>query len=155
MKIEQAIQQKAFRNAREKAGINLMYTASWLSNELMKALKPSGISVPQFNILRILKGQKGKPVPLWLVTERMIDKMSNTSRLIDKLVAKGLVDRRQCPNDRRQVDLLLTASGLELINAATQSVDKHTAKLIGHMTDSQMQMLNSLLDTLRSEHDTK
>lgn len=155
MNIEQAIQQPSFRNAMEKAGINLMYTASWLSNELLKALKPYGISVPQFNILRILKGQKGKPVPLWLVTERMIDKMSNTSRLIDKLVVKGLVDRRQCPNDRRQVDLLLTSSGLELVNAATQSVDSHTAKLLGHMTEAQIQTLNTLLDTMRSQADTK
>ena len=92
MNIEQAIQQQTpFENIRTKTGVNLLYTASWFSNLLLRYLKPYGITWQQYNILRILKGQDGKPAPLRLVTERMIDQMSNTSRLIDKLVAKGLM----------------------------------------------------------------
>ena len=150
MKIEEAIQQSSFNNAQHKAGINLIYTASWFSAAITRMLKPFGISMQQFNILRILQGQKGQPAPLRLVTERMLDQMSNTSRLIDKLVAKGLVDRRQCPMDRRQVDLLLTDSGIGLVEQATELVNRGTATLFAHVADSDFQLLNRILDTLRS-----
>ena len=132
-----------------KTGINILYTASWYSHALMRWLKPYGISWQQFNIMRILKGQKGKPASLRLVSERMIDQMSNTSRLIDKLVHKGLVERRECPRDRRQVDLLLTASGEDVLAKARNTVKEGTQKLLEHMSEQQFVQLNALLDELR------
>jgi DNA-binding MarR family transcriptional regulator len=134
---------------RNKTGINILYTASWLSNILARLLKPFGITWQQFNIMRILNGQKGKPASLRLVSERMIDQMSNTSRLIDKLVAKGLVERKECPKDRRQVDLLLTEKGMQLMLQAKEWVDKNMIDYFGHMPDAQLSQLNDLLDALR------
>jgi DNA-binding MarR family transcriptional regulator len=153
MKIEQAIQQPVFRDARQKAGINLLYTASWFNGKITRMLKPFGITLPQFNILRILKGQHGKAIPLCQVTERMLDPMSNTSRLIDKLVEKGFVDRRQCPMDRRQVDLLLTEAGLKLIDHASEKVTKDTDDLLSHVCESDLGTLSNLLDLFRQKAD--
>jgi len=150
MKIEEAIQQRVFTDIRQKAGINLLYTASWFNHAITHMLKPYGISVQQFNILRILRGQKGEPVALYIVTERMIDQMSNTSRLIDKLVSKGLEDRRQCPMDRRQVDLVLTIAGETLTNTASEAVLEGTDALIGHMQNSDLEELSRLLDEMRN-----
>ena len=152
MTIEQALQQQTpFENIRSKTGVNLLFTASWYSTLLMRYLKPYGISWQQFNILRILKGQNGKPAPLRLVTERMIDQMSNTSRLIDKLVNKGLVARTVCPNDRRKVDLLITAAGLEIVETAFETIDLRMKKTFEHMTAEKLDALNALMDDLRGE----
>jgi DNA-binding MarR family transcriptional regulator len=149
MKIDQAIQQTVFRDARQKAGINLLFTASWFNNRINRMLKPYGISMPQFNIMRILKGQNGQPMSLRLVTERMIDPMSNTSRLIDKLVDKGVVDRRQCPMDRRAVDLLLTDVGITLLELASSTVNKASDELLSHMPESDLEEMSRLLDLFR------
>lgn len=150
MRIEDAIQQEVIEDITSKTVINIMYTSSWYGHALTRMLKPYRISWQQFNILRILKGQKGKPASLRLVTERMIDQMSNTSRLIDKLVTKGLVERRECPRDRRQVDLFLTSEGDDVVAKARDTVDKETHKLLGHLSKAQFEQLNSLLDELRS-----
>jgi len=150
MKIEEAIQQTVFDSERSKLGINILYTASWFSNILMRLLKPFGISWQQYNIMRILRGQKGKPASLKLVSERMIDQMSNTSRLVDKLLDKGFVKRTQCPNDRRQVDLLLTKKGEDTIEQAFIAIDTHMAELFKHVTNDQLVQLNTLLDELRN-----
>jgi DNA-binding MarR family transcriptional regulator len=88
MKIEKAINQKAFKNPHQKAHINVLYTASWLSQQNAKVLKPFQISWQQFNILRILRGMAPQPATVKLLTERMIDKTSNASRLVEKLKRK-------------------------------------------------------------------
>ncbi|MDX1477081.1 MAG: MarR family transcriptional regulator [Saprospiraceae bacterium] len=150
VKIEEAIQQAKFNSASSKAGINLLYTASWLSTAMARVLKPFGISWQQFNIMRILRGQKGKPASLKLISERMIDKMSNTSRLVDKLVAKGLVLRETCPNDRRQVDILMTPAGHEVLTAASEAMEANVQNMFGHLDTSELNKLNELLDKLRT-----
>ena len=150
VKIEEAIQQEVFTDLRSKAGINILYTASWLVNHFSRILKPYGISWQQFNILRILRGQKDKPASLRLVSERMIDQMSNTSRLIDKLVAKGLVERRECPKDRRQVDLLLTQQGEEVVEHARKAVDSRMQQHLAHMDEKSLGQLSDLLDAYRA-----
>ena len=120
MIIEEAIKQEKFHSMQQKAIINLMYSASWMSGQMRSALEPYGISWQQFNILRILRGQKGKPASIKLLTERMIDKTSNTSRLIDKMVSKEIVERIVCPKDRRQVDIRLTKVGEDLLENGTK-----------------------------------
>ena len=121
-KLEEAIQQKKFVSERQKANLNIMYTSSWITGKISSVLKPYGISPQQFNILRILNGQKGKPATVKMLTERMIDKMSNTSRLVEKLKIKGLVDRRECEQDRRQVDIFLTDKGLKVMNECSAEI---------------------------------
>ena len=103
MRIEEAIHQKTFKTPQQRAQINIIYTAGWLNQFNGQALKPFGISIQQFNILRILRGRKGQPATVKLLTSRMLDKMSNASRLVDKLVAKGLVDRCQSEVDQRKL----------------------------------------------------
>jgi DNA-binding MarR family transcriptional regulator len=149
VKIEEAIQQATFETLGSKTGINILYTASWMHQLLARALKPCGISWQQFNILRILNGQKGNPAPLFLVSERMIDRMSNTSRLVDKLVAKGLVERRQCPRDRRQVELLLTQKGSEILEVARQRTFDLIEPVFLRMPQEGLNALNDTLDAIR------
>ena len=148
MTIEEAIQQKAFNNEYLKAEVNILYTSSWLSGKNALKLKPYNLTEQQFNILRILKGQNGDPVTVRLLMERMIDKMSNASRLVDKLLDKGLVERHPCKTDRRQVDITITKKGLE-------TVDKVSSLFDGYLENEQnlnieeTKQLNYLLDKYR------
>ena len=148
MKIEDEIKQKVFPDEYKKAVINITFTAIWQMSWQNKLLKPFGISIQQFNILRILRGQHPSPAPLKLLTERMIDKMSNTSRLVEKLKIKGYVKRDVCPNNRRQVDITITDEGLKLINHVSSILDKTTdeKKLI---SEEEAREINRILDKLR------
>ena len=149
MLLEQAIKQPQFQNENQKIAVNLLYTASWFSTELSRVLRPFELSWQQFNIMRILKGQKGNTVSLKLVSERMIDRMSNTSRLVDKLVAKGYVNRESDAADRRQVALSLTNKGWSHLDQASLAVKQMSDDLFGHVCEGKLAELNSLLDTLR------
>ncbi|MEL7376767.1 MAG: MarR family transcriptional regulator, partial [Bacteroidota bacterium] len=124
MRLEEAIQQPTFRSSHERAQINVVYTASFFNQMATRILRPLGISMQQFNLLRILRGMRGEPATIKLLTERMLDKMSNASRLVEKLKQKGLVTRRACSNDRRQVDIFITDDGLRIISQATEAMDE-------------------------------
>lgn len=147
--IEEAIQQPTFTSATHRAQVNILYTASWLNQQAGKALKPYGLSLQQFNILRILRGRGGKPATVKLLTERMLDKMSNASRLVDKLKEKGLVERRECATDRRRVDIVITNAGLELIEQASNAVEDTKTHAFRHLTDDEASVLSNLLDKMR------
>ena len=149
MRLEEAIKQKQFPLQRFKIGVNVLYTASWLSNEQQHVLRPFGITWQQFNLMRIVKGQKGNPASLKLISERMIDRQSNTSRLVDKLVAKGLISRTSCPKDRRQVDIFLTEEGSTLLDQASEQMAEMTARLFGHITEDELATINDGLENLR------
>ena len=123
MKIEEEIKQKKFKDVYHKAHINVLFTASWLSKHSTDLLKPYHISIQQFNILRILRGLYPEPATVKLLTERMIDKMSNASRLVEKLKQKGLVERRVCPSDRRRVDVRITEDGLQLLGEVSSVLE--------------------------------
>jgi len=147
------IKQAAFRNAEQKAGINIMYTANWLRNKVAVMLKPHGLSPEQYNvlrILRILRGQNGVPASVKLVNERMLDPMSNVSRLVDKLFNSGLVERKICPSDRRQVELLLTSIGIRTLEEADESL-KELGNIFTGISEERLELLNEILDQLRSE----
>lgn len=150
MKIEEAISQPHFYNDMHRAHVNILYTASWLNQQTANILKPYDISVQQFNILRILRGMGTKPVTIKLLTERMLDKMSNASRLVEKLRSKGFVDRQECPSDRRRVDITITQQGLEVVNQASQDLEQQLFSFSGEMANSEMRQLSELLDKLRS-----
>lgn len=138
----------AFPNNLVKAHVNILYTANALKYSDYKALKPFGISIQQFNILRILRGQKSNCVSLKVLTERMIDKVSNTSRLIDKLVSKGFVERQICPDNRRQVDISITDKGLKLLKEASDVMENlHSCN--NCLTEDELETLSDLLDKFR------
>ncbi len=149
MKIEQEIQQSHFKNEHQKMHINLLFTAAWLSQQVTQALKSHHISWQQFNILRILKGQQPKAVTVKLLRERMIDKMSNASRLVEKLRQKDLVVRKECPNDRRRVDIMLTNKGIELIEVASATLDEHLQSQLQNISIEEAKIINDLLDRIR------
>lgn len=149
MRIEEEIKQKKFASEHQKLFINLMFTAGWIRAQHLKVLKPFGISPEQYNILRILRGQKGKPASVQIITERMLDKSSNVSRLVEKLRLKDLIDRKLCPEDRRQVEISITTKGLELLIKLDDvfNTPEGLEKVISVEVASQ---INSQLDTLRN-----
>lgn len=147
-KIEEEIKQKKFASEFQKAVVNIMFTAAWLETRFSQIMKPFGISLQQFNILRILKGQHPQPAPLKLLTERMIDKMSNTSRLVEKLVKKGLVERKTCEVNRRQVDILITQKGIDLLTELNKRVEMEHSRL--QINEGEAIEVNALLDKMRS-----
>jgi|SRR5579883_2415871 len=149
MKIEDEIKQPKFRSEYHKLAVNLSFTANWISRTFAQSLKPYKLTPQQFNVLRILRGQSPKPASINLITERMIDKMSNASRLVDKLLAKGLVERQVCPNDRRQVDVVITEKGSQLLSELDVILDKYNDTLTT-LSAKEAQELNDLLDKMRS-----
>lgn len=149
MKIEQEINQKTFRSEYIKAHINLMFTASWMDQHTNQALKKFGISWQQFNILRILRGMHPEPATVKLLTERMIDKMSNASRLVEKLKQKGLVYRNECPEDRRRVNVGITEKGLQIVGKASDVIEQDIEYNFRSLSTQEAHSLNELLDKMR------
>ena len=147
MRIEDEIKQPIFKSEHQKAYINLMYTAGWLELRQAAAFKPYGLTLPQFNILRILRGQHPLPATVALLIERMLDKTSNASRIVDKLEEKQLVTRKVCPANRRAVDIRITDAGLELLQRIDQC--QTTARPLGDLTEDELQQLNTILDKIR------
>jgi len=150
MTIEESIRQgKPFLSEEEKAVVNLMYTYGWVSSKVQAMLKEHGLSLQQYNILRILRGQNGKPAPLTLIKDRMLDKQSDVSRLIERLTTKKMVIRKICPGDRRKVDVVISEQGLELLNGI--DANHHVLRAITYKLDNnELNELNRLLDKIRS-----
>ncbi len=146
--IEKEIQQKSFESNRHKAHINILFTASYISGITNKTLKPFDISAQQYNIMRILKGQHPKAASIKLLTERMLDKMSNASRLVEKLRRKGYISRVECPEDRRQVNVKLTEEGLNVLKESTEALDE-AAKFMNNLTEKEAGLLSDYLDKIR------
>jgi DNA-binding MarR family transcriptional regulator len=150
MSIEKDInQQKPFSNNYLKAYVNIMYTASWINKRQSDALKQFDLSIQQYNILRILRGMAGEPATVKLLTERMIDKMSNASRLVDKLLAKNYVKRIECTFDRRRVDIFITDKGQEILELSSLSLDKVLLDSKQELSLDEAAQLSDLLDKLR------
>jgi len=150
MKIEDAIKQQQFKNEYQKANINLLFTASWLTSNIAQALKPFGISNQQFNILRILKGGHPKPQSVKELTTKMLDRSSNASRLVDKLLEKRLVERTVCPTDRRKVEILITESGLNLTDEVSAELEVIIQAIFSKISKNEAKELNRLLDFIKS-----
>lgn len=146
--IEEAIKQKEFKDPYNKLVVNLLYTHSYLVTAQNALLKPYELSPEQYNVLRILKGQNGVPTTVSSIQERMLNKMSNASRLVDKLKSKEMVLRRECPSDRRQVDILITEKGLEVLDELDLQM-KSFNKAVIHLTKDEVTSMNNYLDKLR------
>lgn len=148
MSIETDIKQSKFRNAYHKMALNLIYTTSWLSNGQAALLKPYDLTTQQYNVLRILRGQHPNPVRVNDIIERMLDKMSNASRLVDKLLAKGLVKRTECPRDRRAVDVVITDDGMKIL-AELDAMQGDWENTLLNVTEEEANLLSNILDKLR------
>ena len=148
VKLEDEIKQSKFKNEHHKLGVNIIYTANWLSHHHSRHCKEFDITPEQFNILRILRGQYPTPATVNLLIERMLNKMSNVSRLIEKLREKGLAGRKISKDDRRSCDVLITKKGLNLLTELDKA-EKEWNKLISHLSEKEATTLNNLLDKLR------
>jgi DNA-binding MarR family transcriptional regulator len=149
MRIEDEIRQKAFPNEFVKLHVNLLYTTSWATLKIQQAIRPHGISLQQFNVLRILKGSHPEPLPMKDITARMIDKMSNSSRLVDKLCLKNLAVRQPSRLDSRKVLVQITPKGLDLIKTASETMDRVVGETYNCLSEAETASLNLLLDKLR------
>ena len=150
MRIEEEIQQKEFRNEYQKISINLVYTANWLTDKQRKFFDRYDITTKQYNVLRILKGQYPERISTSEIRERMLDKSSDTSRIVDRLTAQNLVTKQACPSDKRLVDVGISEKGLkllEIIDANIQGLDH----LISTITLVEAKDLNILLDKIRGK----
>ncbi|MCS6808257.1 MAG: winged helix DNA-binding protein [Bacteroidota bacterium] len=147
-RIEQEIMQRQFRNERHKAIVNIVYTGHWLTARHSKFLKQFHLTEQQFNILRILQGQYPKPASITLLRERMLDKMSDVSRLVERLRKLDFVERRTSRLDRRAVEVSITEKGLEVLSAIEQHVTEVDA-MTHNLSMEELEHLNFLLDKLR------
>ena len=148
MKLEEEIKQKKFRNEYHKLAVNILYTHGWLVNHHAEHLKKSGITGAQYNVLRILRGQYPNPASVNLLKERMLDKMSDASRLVERLLQKDLVDRKICPDDRRRVEVIITERGLNLLKELDQKDDEFDV-LFKSLDENEVKATNDLLDKMR------
>jgi DNA-binding MarR family transcriptional regulator len=150
MKIETLIKSNvAFENAK-RVFLNLMYTQNLISEKLNETLKPFDISGEQFNVLRILRGQKGNPANMSMIQERMITKNSNTTRLIDKLLTKSLVTRNVCPENRRKIEIVITAKGRALLEELDPLVAANEELFVKNLSEDEQKVLIELLEKFRT-----
>ena len=149
MKLEEEIKQdKGFRDQYHKTFINIVYTAAAIKLKAKKTLKAHGISVEQYNVLRILRGQHPKTISVKLIQERMLDKSFNASRLVERLRENGLVARHESKVDRRKVEVFITKKGLKLLADADQDVDNQH-NVLRFIPEENLEVLNEILDRLR------
>lgn len=148
MKLEEEIHQKSFKSPQQKLAVNLIYSANWLNGYYTEFFKGSGLTTQQFNVLRILRGQHPSPCALKVVKERMLDRMSDASRIVDKLVSKKFVERKECPTDRRSIHLHITDKGLKLLEKLDY-IDEATREVFKKLSPRETQQLNELLDKMR------
>jgi DNA-binding MarR family transcriptional regulator len=152
MSINQDIkQQRQFRNEHHKATVNILFSSNWLMENIKKFLQAEDITPQQYNILRILRGN-GKPLSTLQIRERMLDKMSDTSRIVDRLLKKGLAEKKTSQADKRLVDVTISKKGL----AALERLDKNNASLDGilfNLDHDEAKALNDLLDKMRGSQE--
>lgn len=149
MRLEDEIKQKIpFRTAKERAMVNLLFTTNWMVGLQKQTFKPYGITLQQFNVLRILRGQHPEPISTSDIRERMLDRMSDVSRIVDRLVRKELVERKTCKADKRLVDVVITSQGLALLTETDPKIDMQNFAL--GISEEQAEQLNDILDQLRS-----
>lgn len=132
-----------------KTVVNLMYTTRIIEEAIAGVLQAYDITIQQYNVLRILRGQKGKPANLCAIQERMIDRSSNTTRLVDKLIKKEWVERRVCEQNRRKVEIFITNKGLDVLQELDPVIDDNNKKIVSNLSFEQLEGLNGLLDLLR------
>lgn len=148
MGLSEEIKQKKFVSEKQKALLNIIYTYNSLINDMNAFFKTHDITRQQFNVLRILRGQYPKPCSINLIKERMLDKMSDTSRIVKRLENKKLLIRTECDTDRRAVEITISSQGLDLLSETDKRVSGFE-HLLDNLTDAEAVQLNYLLDKIR------
>ena len=148
MSIDRDIRQNKFRNEYQRASVNIAYTYCWLMERVKSFLLPVDITMQQFNILRILRGSHPKPLSTLQIRERMIDKMSDTSRIVDRLIAKGLVRKAVSGKDRRLVDVVITVKGRNLLKKLDLREDELDG-ILKNISKEEAANLSKILDKIR------
>lgn len=141
-------QLRDFRNEHHKAMVNLIFTHHWLDEKLRQFIEKENITLQQYNILRILRGSN-TPLSTQQIRERMLDRMSDTSRLVDRMVLKELVQKHTCKGDQRKVDITITPKGKALLKRLDQ-LNETIDNIFSRLTTSEAKTLNRLLDKTRS-----
>ena len=152
MGIENDIKQASFKNPHQKAAINMIYTLSWIRDKTKAFFDAEDITPQQFNILRILRGSFPSPLSTLQIRERMLEKMSDTSRIVDRLIAKGLVKKLTCKNDRRLVDVIISDKGKKLLERLDAKQDEMD-NVLGNLSEKDANVLSDLLDKIREENE--
>ena len=151
MSINKDIHQDKFRNERQKAIVNLLFTYGWTVERLKQFVAEEGITHQQFNILRILRGNHPTPLSTLTIRDRMIDKMSDTSRIVDRLLSKGMVKKVVCKKDRRLVDVTITDKGLKLLEKLDKKQDDMD-DILSNLSEKEASNLSRLLDKIRNNN---
>jgi DNA-binding MarR family transcriptional regulator len=151
MKIEDAIKSTVTLENDHKIILNIMYTQNVITDKFNDILKPYDISGEQYNVLRILRGQKGNPANMSMIQERMIARTSNTTRLVDKLLLKDYVTRKVCPENRRKIEVLITQKGLDILTQLDPKLIQHHGSFAKNLTNEEQQQLNTLLEKYRNQ----
>jgi len=149
MKIEEALKVQKFNSAAKRAIVNVLYTGYWLSDRVNEQLKPFGISEQQYNVLRILRDQKTHSFNLCSIQERMMHKMSNATRLVEKLRLKDLVTRETNEDNRRMVEIDITEKGMKLVEKIEKKLAEYNCGFDDKLTEKEYVQLANLLDKLR------
>ncbi len=150
MGIQEEIKQSHFRNAYQKAFINILFTNNWLDEQIREMLNGEDLTKQQFNVLRILRGSHPDPLSTLQIRERMLDKMSDTSRIVDRLIKKDLVSKQTCPDDKRLVDVLITEEGLKKLKALDQK-EHMIEDSFDKLSETEAEELSNLLDKMRGQ----
>ena len=133
-----------------KTIINVFLSNTYFKDEMLSVLKPFDLSVEQFNVLRILRGQNEKPLNLQDIQDRMVNKMSNTTRLIDKLLLKGFVERNTCAKNRRKIEIFITQVGLKTLSVLDPIIDDIEQQMTSNLSQTELEQLNNLLTKLKA-----
>lgn len=149
MKLEEELKMKQFESPHHRTLLNIMFTSSWLGDRMSGITKPYDISEQQYNVLRILRGQKGNPVNLMDIQQRMLHKTSNATRLVEKLRQKRLVERILCEQNRRKVEISITRKGLDLLAELDPILNTKDVEMFKTLNEKEAIMLGDLLDKLR------
>ncbi|NMH27985.1 MarR family winged helix-turn-helix transcriptional regulator [Flavobacterium silvaticum] len=149
MKINDVIKSGQAYSESKAAVLNIVYTEKLLSEKISAILKNYDLSTEQFNVLRILRGQKGSPASMQLIQERMLSKTSNTTRLVDKLLAKKLVTRKVCPGNRRMMEVNITESGLALLEKADPDIESFESSF-NALSEPEFETFNRLIEKFRA-----
>ena len=150
MKIEDVIKSTVPLDEAKRVILNFTYTQNVIGDKFHEILKPYDISREQYNVLRILRGQKGCPANMCIIQERMLSKNSNTTRLIDKLLLKDYVTREVCPNNRRKIEVLITQKGLDILKELDPIVVAHEELFANNLTRQELEQLSTLLEKYRT-----
>ncbi|WP_136666943.1 MarR family winged helix-turn-helix transcriptional regulator [Flavobacterium sp. H122] len=150
MKIEDEIKSTVELTMAKKVLLNLTFTRNVVGDSFLEIVKPYDISGEQYNVLRILRGQKGKPANMACIQERMLAKTSNTTRLVDKLLVKDLVVRKVCPENRRKMEITITEKGLKILEELDPILIEHENRFAEKLTTAELEQFNYLLEKYRS-----